>query len=406
MSLMQGREVGRRVPGRDHNVAIGYLRAFLTVLVVAHHAVLAYHPFAPVTPTPLAAEPRVWGAFPVVDPARSMVFALFTGFNDTFFMSLMFLLSGLFVWRSLTRKGAGGFLRDRAVRLGVPFLVGAALLAPLTYYPAYVQGGGTGGFGAFLREWSGLGSFPSGPVWFLWVLLAFNAIVAGLFALAPQWGERLGSALSGLAARPAAFFGVLFAVSTAVYLPLVHVFTPFHWLSVGPFQMQSSRVLHYFVYFVAGLAIGAGGLERTLLARDGRLARRWPLWLGASFVAFALSTAIVIVAFGPAGQAAPALWNLVLGVTFTLGCAASSAFYLALFLRFAPSPRPLLDRFQADAYGVYLLHFAVVAWIQYALLPVSMPVVLKGLTVIAGALVATWAAAAAVRRIPAVAKVL
>ena len=27
--------------------AVGYVRAFLTLLVVAHHAMLAYHPFAP-----------------------------------------------------------------------------------------------------------------------------------------------------------------------------------------------------------------------------------------------------------------------------------------------------------------------------------------------------------------------
>jgi hypothetical protein len=31
----------------QYNVPVGYLRAFITVLVVAHHAALAYHPFAP-----------------------------------------------------------------------------------------------------------------------------------------------------------------------------------------------------------------------------------------------------------------------------------------------------------------------------------------------------------------------
>src|SRR5215467_13007348 len=44
-------------------------------------------------------------------------------FNDTFFMALMFLLSGLFVWPSLERKGSARFLRDRTLRLGVPFAV-------------------------------------------------------------------------------------------------------------------------------------------------------------------------------------------------------------------------------------------------------------------------------------------
>src|SRR5215510_7107985 len=86
------------------NFAIGYLRAFVTVLVLAHHAALAYHPFAPPPSASLNAEPRLWPAFPVVDSQRWMGFALFVGFNDIFFMSLMFLLSGLFVWNSLKRK--------------------------------------------------------------------------------------------------------------------------------------------------------------------------------------------------------------------------------------------------------------------------------------------------------------
>lgn len=44
-------QAGLPMPGNEsrvqYNVAIGYLRAFVTMLVVAHHAALAYHPFAP-----------------------------------------------------------------------------------------------------------------------------------------------------------------------------------------------------------------------------------------------------------------------------------------------------------------------------------------------------------------------
>src|SRR5579864_4433528 len=119
----------------DRNIAIGYLRAFITVLVLVHHAVLAYHPYAPTPPTSLVAQPRLWQAFPVVDSQRWSVFSMFVGFNDIFFMSLMFLLSGLFVWKSLQRKGSGVFLRDRMLRLGLPFVIAAALIAPLAYYP-------------------------------------------------------------------------------------------------------------------------------------------------------------------------------------------------------------------------------------------------------------------------------
>jgi hypothetical protein len=43
---------------------------------------------------------------PVVDH-RWAGFDLIALFNDTFFMPLRFFVSGLFVWRSLTRKGRG-----------------------------------------------------------------------------------------------------------------------------------------------------------------------------------------------------------------------------------------------------------------------------------------------------------
>jgi hypothetical protein len=208
------------------------------------------------------------------------------------------------------------------------------------------------------------------------------------------------------ATRPAAFFALLLAASTAAYLPLVHAVGPFHWFSVGPFQAQTSRVLHYLVYFLAGLAIGAGGLDRSLLARDGRLARRWPRWLAASFFAYVLSVGVAMVAFGPPGQRAPVFWNLALGLTFTLSCAASCTFFLALFLRVAPAPGRLLDSFQANAYGVYVLHFAVVSWLQYVLLPATVPALVKGAAVFLGALLVSWAAAALLRRVPAIGRVV
>jgi hypothetical protein len=163
-----------------------YLRAFITVLVLAHHAVLVYHPFAPPVPASLVTQPRWWQAFPVVDSQRWSGFALFVGFNDVFFMSLMFFLSGLFLWRSLERKGAAGFLRHRVFRLGVPFVIAAALIAPLAYYPTYLLRGTSTGLAGFWHQWRSLGDWPAGPAWFIWVLLAFDCLAAALLVLIPN----------------------------------------------------------------------------------------------------------------------------------------------------------------------------------------------------------------------------
>ena len=77
-----------------HNVALGYLRGFLVVLVLAHHSVLAYIDGPPQAKS-LLVQPPYWRAFMVVDSQHWAGFSLFTGFNDDFFMSLMFFVSGL-----------------------------------------------------------------------------------------------------------------------------------------------------------------------------------------------------------------------------------------------------------------------------------------------------------------------
>src|SRR6185295_9363916 len=103
---------------------------------------------------------------PVADSHRLVGTDLFLHFNDIFLMSLMFFVSGLFAWPSLPRKGSAIFLRDRVLRLGIPFVV-AALLMPLAFYSAYRARTIDPSFETFWHEWLSLGFWPSGPLWFV-----------------------------------------------------------------------------------------------------------------------------------------------------------------------------------------------------------------------------------------------
>jgi len=386
-----------------YNPSIGYLRAFITLLVLAHHAALAYHPFAPPPGAALNGPVRWWQAFPVVDTQRSMAFALFVGFNDIFFMALMFFLSGLFVWKSLQRKGGGHFLRDRALRLGLPFIVAAAVVAPLAYYPAYLQTGGVG-IAGFWQQWRSLGNWPAGPAWFVWLLLAFDVFAVALVFMMPKWADALGRLASGADRRPVVFFGLLVAASAAVYIPLELIFNAFSWTAFGPFTFQTSRLLHYLVYFLLGAGVGAYGLDGGLLAPAGKLARRWPLWSVAALVAFGVASGVGIATLtahiGSRG------WEIAADATFVLSCAASSFAFLALFVRFANTRSRIWDSLSANAYGMYLVHYAFVSWLQYALLKAQLPAIAKGSLVFAGLMLLSWGATAALRRIPAVARVI
>jgi surface polysaccharide O-acyltransferase-like enzyme len=388
----------RLVTAPTYNVSIGYLRAFITLLVVTHHAALAYHPYAPAAPASLVAEPRVWQAFPVVDAQRSTVFALLVGFNDIFFMALMFFVSGLFVWMSLQRKGAGTFLRDRTLRLGLPFVAAAAVVAPLAYYPTFLQSGAAGGFSGFWKQWLSLGNWPSGPAWFVWVLLAFDAVAAGLFLLLPMWGEIVGRISAGADRRPILFFVTMLLLSSVVYIPLAVAFNPFRWSAWGPFTFQTSRVLNYFLYFVLGIGVGAYGLQRGLLARDGKLARRWWLWCLAALVAFAIASGVGLAAM--TAHLGSRSWEIAGDSGLVFSCAASSFAFLALFVRFANKRTRLFDSLNENAYGIYLVHYAFVSWLQLAVLKMQMPALAKGSLVFFGSVLLSWGTAALLRRIP------
>ena len=407
------RAVFTAVPGRPHalaatgrDAALDYLRAFVTVLVVAHHSVIAY---ALVSATAAPRSPlHPWlSGIPMVDSHRLIGFDLFALFNDTFFMSLMFFLSGLFVGPSLARKGGGSFLRDRALRLGAPFVV-MALLAPLAYYPAYRATAADPGVLAFWREWLSLGVWPSGPVWFVAVLLGFDIVAAAVHRLDPVLIERVGRLTSICNRRPTALFVALMLVIGCRLSADARRIRARELGDRWPVSVQSSRALHYLIYFLAGVAVGDCGIGDGLLAPDGRLGRRWFRWTRNAWALCAVYV-VVLVALAPDRPAfglPPLARQLILGFCFVLCCGAISFAMLAVFRRFANTRTPVLTSLRRNAYGIYLTHYGFVMWLQYALLPAAIPAAAKAAIVLSCTLAASWATTAALRRIPAVAKVI
>lgn len=178
---------------------------------------------------------------------------------------------------------------------------------------------------------------------------------------------------------------------------------PDYWTALGPFHFQTSRVLHYAVYFLMGLGVGAYGIERGLLAPDGMLARHWLRWTIAMPITFlALSTFLAYLA-ELSRSMPPIELGLIGGPLFELSCAASCFGFMALFVRFAKRRTPIRDSLSENEYGMYLVHYAFVSWLGYAMMPAPLPAVAKFALVFAGVLVLSWGTSAALRRIPAVA---
>ncbi|NOT39243.1 MAG: acyltransferase [Alphaproteobacteria bacterium] len=394
---------------REDNVPIGYLRAFVTVLVVAHHAMIAYLPDAQ-QPTVAAwtSKTMLWTAFPIVDSQRVPEFGLLIGINDIFFMSLMFFISGLFVWPSLTRKGAIAFAGDRIVRLGLPFAVAAAILAPLAYYPSYLQGGGAPDLTSYADAWLSLFSlnaWPAGPAWFLWLLLAFDLLAVIAYVIVPRFGVALGRLSANGDRQPLQYITGLMIVSGAGFLAMNLYLGYDAWVHWGPFFVQAGRVLHYAVYFFAGIGVGAYGLDLGLLDVSGKLARRWWLWLPFGLAAFVALTAAFLAALGVKFQ--PQLpWTIALCGLFAIACASLSFSLVAVFVRFFKRAGPVFDSLRRNAYGIYLLHYAYAIWLQFALLGAPLTGLEKGGIVFATTLLLSWATTALLRTFPSIARVI
>lgn len=393
-------------PTPQASLAIGNLRAIVILLVLAFHSALAYLDFLPVHIAAFDSPPFLWRAFPIIDPARSFGLDLFCAWLDVFLMSFFFFVSGLFAWTSLTRRGAGGFLRNRLLRLGLPFAVVVLLLMPLALYPSYLQSGGEPGIAAFWRHWRALPFWPSGPMWFLWLLLAGDVLTAGLYRLLA--GRRAAVLALSRSARehPVRFLAGFVALSALAYIPLALTFGVSPWFQWGPFTAQLSRPAHYAVYFFAGVAIGACGIERGLLAADGPLPRHWERWLLATLLLFAVWLALSgLVLAAPHGTASPALQALD-DLSFVLACFASCFAVLALALRFMPTRRPRVDILNRNAYGMYLVHYPFVLWLQYALLAAVLPAIVKFAVVFAGSVLLSLGASEALGQLPAIAAII
>lgn len=421
------------------HATLGTLRGVVTLLVLAHHALLAYHPYAPPAGPALTAMP-FWRAFPVVDAERWSAATWITGWNDTFFMALMFLLAGLFVWPSLRRKGAAAYARDRLLRLGLPFAVFALALAPLAYAPSYLQSAAVAhsdaSWSGFWAQWTALAPWPTGPAWFLSLLLVFDAVALALYGArravsgtpvanaasatsatsAPSAPGALGRAAAFVRRTPAAFFVGLLALAVVTYLPMAERYGTMRWTSVGPLTFQTSRVLLYAAFFFAGVALGARGLLGTALVPGGALARRFWLWIALGALAFWASTQAAIAAFAKMGLSAAA--NRLAALAFAAACVSISVAMLALALRLgrarARAEEACLDGIHARltaslrrcAYGMFLLHYPISSWLQYRLLDVGWSGPAKACVAVAGTVALSWLGAAALCRVPLVRRVV
>jgi glucan biosynthesis protein C len=388
---------------QDRAIWLDYLRAFITVLVVAHHSSLAYTTFASFNPQAYNASTH-----PIVDTARAYSLDLFEDFNDVFFMSLMFLISGIFVLPALARKGPRTFIRDRFCRLFIPFAFAVTFLMPIGYFASWRLAHGNSDLHAFLVDFITVEHWPPGPPWFIGILFIFNLLIGLFYFRCRSALQRWARGLTEISGRPFAIFWRGYALTLILFLPLVLLFGGSRWIGFGPFAIQLCRILLYLGYFVLGMIIGTVGTGNGLLAENSGLMRYPLLWAILCILAY---TALRLAGghiqhWENYNHLTETQARLLYRPLWSLSCVASCMAFLAVFHRIFRSVRPVWQSLAANAYGIYLIHYIFVLWLQYLMLPLDLPAVSKFALTFAGSLGLSWIITAWVRRIPWVGKYL
>jgi surface polysaccharide O-acyltransferase-like enzyme len=381
----------RVVPAaRSRNLAIDRARTFLTLVVLLHHAVIPYTHFG-------HTDPKSWIGFDMVVLA-----------TDSFFMAMFFFLSGLFVWPGLGHKAPAIFLRDRLLRLGLPFAVAAFTVIPIAYYAISLRQHPEIGFSDFWWKTITSGPWPSGPIWFVWVLLMFDLTASLLYRLSPHLLDPINHFSQRGFDRPVTFFLLLLSVSSVAYIPALLYFGPNRWFQFGPLDVQASRVLLYATYFFVGVGIGASNFQRGVLSETGRLAKSSWGWIAVTLGPYSLLWVMIYIKRELLGNppVQPQWYLAIYGFVFVAFSATILFAILAYFLRFNDRGSSVLDPMQADAFGMFLVHYPIALWLQYLLFDYDLPAIMKAVIVFVLTVAFSWMLTRMLRQIPGATRVL
>ena len=335
-----------------------------------HHALDAVRALALLAGIVLHASMSFFLPIPVRDVSPSTALAVGFYVIHAFRMSLFFLIAGFFGRLLLERRGARGFVKDRAKRILVPMVVGWAVLAPAiiailakgyerTMADAPPVAGGAG---------AGPEGFPLLHLWFLYYLSLFYAATLVTRGVADARLDRDGR----LRARVDAALRVLLGSRLLPFvlgLPLAAVLYADAgwavWFGIPTpdrgLKPQAAALVGY------GSVFALGWLLQRQASLLEALARRWRsnLAVAAALTAAALAfvgatpdlDAPARLAGGASGRAAYALGYAVAighGVLGLIGAAQ----------RFCTRERPWLRSLADVSYWFYLAHVPIVFGLQ------------------------------------------
>jgi glucan biosynthesis protein C len=342
----------------SHLFFVDNIRVLLTVLVLLFHLMIIYAG----TGSWQYTEGRQ-------DSITSVVGAWFVAVNQAYFMGLFLLVSAYFVPGSYDRKGAGRFLKDRLIRLGIPLAVYSWLIDPLFGYGRQALSGGPRLplWGAYAHQFRYGTLLGPGPLWFVETLLIFSAVYV-------VWRLLVGSrpAKATVETRfPGNGFIALLALLLGVAGFLVRLWLPIGW-SFVPLNLQFPFFAQYIVLFCLGLIAYRRNWLQNLPEATGRL------WLRVAIVLILLFPFLAVAGGPPAPFAGGWHWHaFALALWESFLCLAMCIGLVHLFRRHWDRQGSLARFLSPNAYTAYLIHGPIITAIALAARDVMLYPLLK-----------------------------
>jgi peptidoglycan/LPS O-acetylase OafA/YrhL len=316
------------------------------------------------------------------DRSSSFAVDVFVWISHTFRMPVFFLLAGFFARLLYVKLGAVAFLRHRAKRLLLPFVVTLLPLVPALFF--------LWSWGASKQPRSGTGLRLEGVsiqpglmwrspshLWFLYYLMMILSVLAGVASVGRK--AALGPvdrAVRGLVRFRLVMF--VMALPTAVTLfPMISLSSD----TPVDFVPQLRILLYYFVFTAFGWLLQR---QPDLIEEFGRR-----LWIPA-IVALAAIVPVGILAErtvlkGPLEPFVLRLAALYLSALFGW---ALVMLFVGSFVKWGAHPRPWVSYLSDASYWCYLIHLPIVVALQILVADLAWPGLIKYAVVMTGTIAA------------------
>jgi peptidoglycan/LPS O-acetylase OafA/YrhL len=351
------------------------LRAFVIVMVIVLHASITYMLYAP----------EWWY---VLDPDRSLSFTMLVLVVDVPLMPTLFFVAGYFALPSLNRRGLGGFVREKLVRLAAPWVLGVVFLAPPATYMTYVSRGVPMGYLEFWTSdfWGPM--FQQSVYWFLGVLFALFLFLAWVYAAS----TRLQASVPRVKQPRPRLFVAFIALTAAGSVLFAPSYGLDDWLPVWVmFVVQPARLTFYVGYFVLGIYAERRGWFGATGFRPDLGPWGWGCVLtGGAYLGFRLT-----------GLPTTVPERAVATLLFAAFCLTAVIAGISLFQKWLNGAGTAWRTLAANSFGIYCVHPLVLYPLAYLLLDLPAPAVVKATILVAVTLIASLAVSALVlKRVP------